>query len=108
MTGRTLALSLLLTAAALGGCGKMGDLERPDARGAAAAPSPADATASGQQRDDNGDPNTGSEGPVNRQSAANRDVDPAPPRTLPIDGAPPDPAEMAPQGALPDPYANPQ
>lgn len=108
MTGKTLALSLLLAGAALAGCGKMGDLEQPMARGAAAAPSPADPTATGQLRDDNGDPNQGSEKAVNRQSQANREVDPAPPRTLPIDGAPSDPAKMAPPGALPDPYANPQ
>ena len=106
MTGKTLALSLLLAGVALAGCGKMGDLEQPGTR--AAAPSPSDPTASGQLRDDNGDPNQGSENPVNRQSAANREVDPAPPRTLPIDGGPSDPMKVAPPGALPDPYANPQ
>lgn len=107
MTGKTLALSLLLAAAALGGCGKMGDLDPPGAAGTAMN-ARSDATATGQNRDDNGDPNQGSENAVNRQSPANREVDPAPPRTLPIDGAPSDPAEMAPPGALPDPYANPQ
>lgn len=108
MTGKTFALSLLLAGAAIAGCGKMGDLEQPGARTAAAAPSPADPTATGRMRDDNGDPNQGSEKAVNRQSQANREVDPAPPRTLPIDGAPPDPSEVALPGALPDPYANPQ
>lgn len=108
MTGKTLALSLLLAGAALAGCGKMGDLERPAPRSAAATPSPADPTATGQARDDNGDPNQGSEKAVNRQSQYNREADPAPPRTLPIDGGPSDPGEMPPQGALPDPYANPQ
>lgn len=107
MTGRTLALTLLLGTAALGGCGKMGDLERPGATGTTMNAG-SDATATGQQRDDNGDPNTGSEGAVNVLSDANRDVDPAPPRTLPIDGGPSDPYEVAPPGALPDPYANPQ
>ena len=34
--------------------------------------------------------------------------DPAPPRTLPIPGAPNDPNKLPPQGALPDPYANPR
>ena len=33
---------------------------------------------------------------------------PAPPRTLPIPGAGPDPSRSAPQGALPNPYANPR
>ena len=32
---------------------------------------------------------------------------PAPPRTLPIPGTAPNPIGVAPQGALPDPYANP-
>lgn len=105
MIAKPIALSLLLAGAALGGCGKTGELERPMS---AATASPQDATASGQARDDNGDPTTGSEGAVNRQSDANRSVDPAPPRTLPIEGLPSDPGQVAPQGALPDPYANPQ
>ena len=107
MNGKTRALSLLLTGAALAGCGRMGDLEPPGTAGTAMN-ARSDATATGQNRDDNGDPNQGSENAVNRQSPANRDIDPAPPRTLPIDGMPPDPGEVAPQGALPDPYANPQ
>ena len=37
----------------------------------------------------------------------NRDDRPAPPRTLPIDSAQ-NPTAPAPQGALPDPYANPR
>ena len=36
-----------------------------------------------------------------------RDDRPAPPRTLPIDSAQ-NPTASAPQGALPDPYANPR
>lgn len=107
MTGKTLALSLLLAGAALAGCGKMGDLDPPGTTGTTMN-ARSDATATGQNRDDNGDPNQGSENPVNRQSPINREVDPAPPRTLPIDGGPSDPAKMAPPGALPDPYANPQ
>ena len=34
-------------------------------------------------------------------------VTPAPPRTLPIPGSNPSPTAPGPQGALPDPYANP-
>ena len=37
-----------------------------------------------------------------------RTTDPAPPRTLPIEGAPRDPGRSGPQGALPNPYANPR
>jgi predicted small lipoprotein YifL len=107
MNAKALAISLLVTAAALAGCGRMGDLERPGPTGTTMN-STSNATATGQQRDDNGDARTGSEGAVNRQSPYNRDVDPAPPRTLPIEGLPSDPGEVAPQGALPDPYANPQ
>jgi predicted small lipoprotein YifL len=101
MIAKPLALSLLLAGAALSGCGKTGELERPMP---AATASPQDATATGQARDDN----TGSEGAVNRQSDTNRSIDPAPPRTLPIEGLPSDPGQVAPQGVLPDPYANPQ
>lgn len=85
MTGRTLALSLLLTGVALGGCGRMGDLERPGPETATAPATTADI-----------------------QSDENRSVSPAPPRTLPIEGLPSNPGEVAPPGALPDPYANPQ
>jgi len=104
---KALALSLLLTSTALAGCGRLGDLERPLPAGTAMNAG-SNTTATGQQRDDNGDARTGSEGAVNRQSPYNRDVDPAPPRTLPIEGLPSNPGEVAPQGALPDPYANPQ
>ena len=106
MIGKTLALSLLLMSPALAGCGKTGELERPAAMGQASTRHTN--AASGQQRDDNGDPNAGSEGAVNRQSESNRNVDPAPSRALPIDGAPQDPGKVQPQGVLPDPYANPQ
>ncbi len=80
MTGRSL---ILLTAAALAlaGCGRMGDLERPAPRGEVAT------------------------APLDKIT---RDNDPAPPRTLPLPGGPSDPGAVAPQGALPDPYAHPQ
>jgi predicted small lipoprotein YifL len=107
MNAKALAITLLLTSAAVSGCGRMGDLERPAPAGAAMN-ARSDATATGQQYDDNGDPRTGSENPVNRHSDVNRDIDPAPPRTLPLEGLPSNPSEVAPQGALPDPYANPQ
>ena len=106
---KTLAISLLLAGAAVASCGKTGDLERPGPMwGAERAMTSANDTDTTRSRDDNGDPNQGSEGPVNRESQVNRETDPAPPRTLPIDGANPDPFEGQPQGALPDPYNNPQ
>ena len=109
MTGKLLALSLLLTGAALAGCGKTGELERPGPMwGAARAVNSVEDADTTRARDDNGDPNQGSEGRVNAESEANREMDPAPPRTLPIGGTPSDPGKSQPQGALPDPYANPQ
>ncbi|HEX6859603.1 MAG TPA: hypothetical protein VF138_05310 [Caulobacteraceae bacterium] len=109
MNGKTLAFSLLLTSAVLAGCGKTGELERPGPMwGAARAMNSTADSDTVRQRDDNGDPTQGSEGLVNRQSDANREMDPAPPRTLPLPGAPSDPGQTQPQGALPDPYANPQ
>lgn len=106
---KNLALSLLLAGAALSACGKTGDLQRPGPMwGAARAVNSVEDAETTRARDDNGDPNQGSEGPVNRQSDVNREMDPAPPRTLPIEGAPSDPGQTQPQGALPDPYANPQ
>ncbi|MBB3891656.1 hypothetical protein GGQ61_002384 [Phenylobacterium haematophilum] len=87
-----LATIALIGAAALAGCGKMGDLERPGpmfgkGSGADAGADPARAVRTV-------DPRT-------------RDDRPAPPRTLPIDSAQ-NPTASAPQGALPDPYANPR
>ncbi|HYG26849.1 MAG TPA: hypothetical protein VD906_08075 [Caulobacteraceae bacterium] len=107
---KTLALCLLLAGAAVASCGKTGELERPGPMwGEAQATTASETETSGARaRDDNGDPNQGSEGPVNVQSDANREMDPAPPRTLPIGGGPSDPGEAPPQGALPDPYNNPQ
>ena len=86
----------------------MGELEQPAPLWGAAQQSRTDASASGQARSDNGDPAQNPEGAVNRQSDRNRSIDPAPPRTLPIEGQGSDPFQVAPQGALPDPYANPQ
>ena len=89
MNGKTLAL-LLLTCALVAGCGRMGDLEAPGATSAAA--NDEVVTAPLVQPGEPGDEH----------------VAPAPPRTLPIDGGPSDPGKAPPQGALPDPYNNPQ
>lgn len=92
MTLRPLATIALIGAAALGGCGKLGALERPgpifgQGAGADAGAEPGRA--------------------VRTIDPRNRDDRPAPPRTLPIDSAQ-NPTASAPQGALPDPYANPR
>jgi hypothetical protein len=108
MNGKILALSLLLTSVALAGCGKTAELQRPNPLWKASSNARTDATATGQQKSDNADQNTQAAGGVNRQSDVNRDMDPAPPRTLPIPGQSSNPGQTAQPGALPDPYANPQ
>jgi hypothetical protein len=109
MNGKVVALSLLLAGGMLvAGCGKTGELERPNPLWRASTNARTDATATGQQKSDNADQNTQAAGGVNRQSDVNRDMDPAPPRTLPIGGQSSNPGQTAPPGVLPDPYANPQ
>jgi predicted small lipoprotein YifL len=87
-----LAAIAMIGAAALAGCGQMGDLERPGPM--VGKGSGADAGADPTRQVRTIDPRT-------------RDDRPAPPRTLPIDSAQ-NPTASAPQGALPDPYANPR
>ena len=92
MTLRPLVAIALIGAAALAGCGKMGPLERPG---------PMIGAGSGVDAG----PNPGRT--IRTVDPRNRDDRPAPPRTLPIDSAQ-NPTATAPQGALPDPYANPR
>lgn len=92
MTLRPLLAIALIGAAALAGCGKAGPLERPGPMFGAG--SGADAGAVPGRSIQTVDPR-------------NRADRPAPPRTLPIDSAP-SPTATAPQGVLPDPYANPR
>jgi hypothetical protein len=95
MTPRPLALSVL-AALALTGCGKLGDLERP-APMFGRAPS-------GQSATDARDPSRS----VKTIDPRDESTSTAPPRTMPLDSAPPSPNDIPPQGALPDPYARPQ
>ena len=94
-----LALSALVLALGLAGCGKVGQLERPgpmfgaDRNGGGA---------DGAERQQ--DPNR----PVDTVDPRDRSTDPAPPRTLPIPGTNPSATDVAPPGALPDPYSNPR
>ena len=93
--------ALLLASAALASCGKMGELDRP---GPLFGQERATTREADEQVRQAQDPNR----PVDTVDPRDRTTDPAPPRTLPIDGAPRDPNEPAPTGALPDPFANPR
>ena len=91
---RLMATAVLtaLLAGGLSGCGKLGRLERPGPRtahanGADAGPNAATAVRTVDPRD--------------------RNSDPAPSRTVPIDSTN-DPTASGPQGALEDPYARPR
>jgi hypothetical protein len=100
MTYRMIALVALAGAVALGGCGKMGELERPGpAWNKSSSTSGAD---SAQRRAQ--DPDTAPD----TIDPRDRTTDPAPPRTLPLVGTGQDPFAAPPQGSLPDPYNRPQ
>ncbi|HEY8572049.1 hypothetical protein [Phenylobacterium sp.] len=93
-----LALCALL---ALAGCGKMGALDRPGPLFGQ------DRATSGQASEaerQSQDPSR----PVDTVDPRDRTTDPAPSRTLPIEGAPRDPNRPAPTGSIPDPFANPR
>jgi hypothetical protein len=98
-----------LACGALAGCGKIGNLDRPGPlfhRGGTLTGGPTSAT-SAQATDaarKGGDPTH----PINTVDPRDVNSEPAPPRTLPIPGAPQDPGKSQPPGALPDPYANPR
>ncbi|MET0272976.1 MAG: hypothetical protein ABW360_08300 [Phenylobacterium sp.] len=99
---RALALTAALAlCAATAGCGKMGQLERPGPLFGNKSSTVKDADDANRQAQD---PSR----PVDTIDPRTQVTDPAPPRTLPIGGTNPDPTGSAPQGALPDPYANPR
>ena len=78
----------LMALVGLGGCGKLGHLERPGpAQGVDAGPDATRAVRTVDPRD--------------------RNADPAPSRSAPIDSTN-DPGAVAPAGALDDPYARPK
>ena len=97
---------LILTAAALAlaaplcACGKLGELERPGPL------TKADRSTT-RRADDQQRKSVDAQPPVDTVDSRDRSIDPAPPRTLPIPGTN-DPNKLPPQGALPDPYANPR
>ncbi len=91
MTTRNLAITLIL-ALGLSACGKLGVLERPGPMfghggGADAGPEPTRSVRTVDPRD--------------------RNSDPSPSRTVPIEGTV-NPTASGPQGVLPDPYATPR
>jgi predicted small lipoprotein YifL len=99
---RALALAALMaSAAALAGCGKTGELQRP---GPLNGQGRSTTRAADEQSRQAQDPNR----PVDTVDPRDATTDPAPPRTLPIPGSGSDPFAQPPQGALPDPYANPR
>ena len=99
---RALALAALMgSAAALGACGKTGELQRPAplfGHGRTAA-GPA-----GEQARQGQDPSR----PVNTIDPRDAVLNPGPSRSIPIPGQSPNPVGVGPQGALPDPYADPR
>jgi hypothetical protein len=101
------ALVLAVGAIGLTGCGRLGGLEQPGPIFGHGKPTAAGATtapgATVQKRAEQPDPNR----PVRTVDPRDESATPAPPRTLPIPGQGPLPNAPAPQGALPDPYANP-
>ena len=104
MSLRTLlraSAALLILGAPLAACGKMGELEKPSPLNGAG-------RATTRQSDEQNRQATDPQRPVDTVDPRDRTTDPAPPRTLPIEGAPRDPGRSGPQGALPDPYANPR
>jgi predicted small lipoprotein YifL len=91
------AAALLALSAALAGCGKMGELERPG-------PLFGHGQGVGDQPRQQQDPNR----PVQTVDPRDQTATPAPPRTLPVPGQSPNPLGAPPNpGALPDPYVNP-
>jgi predicted small lipoprotein YifL len=95
----TAFVSVLALSGALAACGKLGSLERPGPMFGAAR--------DGQPRQLQ-DPNRPVQTIDPRNEFTNTYASPVPPRVEPIPGQAPDPFAVAePQGALPDPFADP-
>ena len=125
MTSRllTLALPLLglaLAAPALSACGRQGDLDRPaplfgakaraqyEANEAARkAGEPLDKDGNAIKGNASGQDNAGDATDVVIPPTDDDTTTPLPQRTAPITGTSPDPFSSQPQGALPNPYADP-
>ena len=104
MSLRTLALAAsaaLFLAGPLAACGKLGELEKPGPLNGAGRATERQAEEHRRQAQD---PSR----PMDTVDTRDQAIDPAPPRTAPIEGSGQNPTRTAPQGALPDPYANPR
>ena len=100
------AVSTLLAALALSGCGKVGELEQPaplwgaKAKADYQARKAAEAAAKAEKKDE-GEPEVLPDVPYDPNA------DPSPQRGLPIPGALPAPNDPGPPGVLPDPFNHP-
>ena len=97
---RILMIGVLALSAGLAGCGKVGPLQRPGPLFGAERNTTKDADSAQRQQDPSR--------PVDTVDPRDRSTDPAPPRTLPIEGSGEDVTRSGPPGVLPDPYANPR
>lgn len=101
-SARALTLaSLAVFAVALAGCGKTGELQRPGPLFGQGRSTTKDADEQNRQAQD---PSR----PVNTIDPRDEAIDPAPPRTIPLQGTSPNPTASGPPTAFPNPYANPQ
>jgi hypothetical protein len=103
MSLRTLTVAsatLLMLGAPLAACGKLGDLEKPGPLNGAG-------RATDRQSEDARRQAQDPQRPVDTVDPRDRSIDPAPPRTLPIQSSG-DRYHMPVPGAFPDPYANPR
>ena len=110
-TSRLLAAVIL--AGALAACGKMGNLDRPGPlfHRSGAAPAPGanqTSSATSAKATDAARKSQDPSHPIDTVDPRDISTEPAPPRTLPIPGAPQDPFKSQQPGALPDPFANPR
>ena len=93
--------AVLILAAPLVACGKLGELQKPGPLNGAGRATERQAE---EQRRQAQDPQR----PVDTIDPRDRAIDPAPPRAAPIEGSGQDPFKSRPPGALPDPYSNPR
>jgi hypothetical protein len=101
-SARALTLaSLAVAAVALAGCGKTGELQRPGPLFGQGRSTTKEADEQNRQAQD---PSR----PVNTIDPRDEAIDPAPPRTIPLQGTSPNPTASGPPTAFPNPYANPQ
>jgi hypothetical protein len=94
------ALALVI-AAPLSACGKQGQLDRPG-------PLFGKANAASVKDTDKATRDAQKPSAVDTVDPRDRSLDPAPPRTLPIQGTSSDAFKQPPPGALPNPFANPR